>query len=161
MPVAELAVAVAPRTVSIVVAGIAAPAGSKSAFPNRKTGGVSVRDSSKRAKPWQAVVASAAKDAFAGALLAGPLHLEIVFVLPRPKGHYGTGRNAATVRPSAPIAPDVKPDLTKLVRGVEDALTGLVWRDDGQVVSQHTSKIYGEPAECRIDVSELHAVPVL
>ena len=149
------------RTVSLVVAGIAAPAGSKSAFPNRKTGGVSVRDSSKRAKPWQAVVSAQAWQAFGGPVLTGPLHLEIVFVLPRPKGHYGSGRNAAAVRPSAPIAPAVQPDLTKLVRGVEDARTGIVWRDDGQVVSQHTSKVYGEPAECRIDVSELDAVPVL
>ena len=149
------------RTVSIVVVGIAAPAGSKSAFPNRKTGGVSVRDSSKRAKPWQAVVSSAATDAFTGPLLVGPLALLIDFRLPRPKGHFGVGRNAAIVRPSAPVAPDVKPDLTKLVRGVEDALTGIVWRDDGQVVEQRTRKIYGEPAETHITVLELGQRPYL
>jgi Holliday junction resolvase RusA-like endonuclease len=36
----------------------------------------------------------------------------------------------------------VAPDTTKLVRSTEDALKGICWRDDSQVVYQVASKEY-------------------
>lgn len=145
------------RFVAFVVNGLAAPAGSKRGFVNRRTGGVIITDASKRSKPWQARVAAAAAEAMDGPLLDGPLELTLVFVLPRPKGHYGSGRNASSVRASAPAFPTVKPDVSKLVRAVEDALTGIVWRDDAQVIAQHAYKEYGEQARCMIEVGSLQA----
>lgn len=146
------------RFVTFTVPGIAAPAGSKRGFINRKSGRVIITDDSKRSKPWQASVADAATEAMDGPLLAGPLELILTFTVPRPQGHYGTGRNAGTVKQSAPLFPVVKPDVTKLVRAVEDALTGIVWRDDAQVISQHASKVYGEPASCAVEVLSLEPV---
>ncbi|MCR4339570.1 MAG: RusA family crossover junction endodeoxyribonuclease [Gemmatimonadaceae bacterium] len=52
----------------------------------------------------------------------------------RPAGHYGTGRNAGTVRPCAPEWPTTKPDADKLTRALLDALTGVAYVDDSQVV---------------------------
>jgi Holliday junction resolvase RusA-like endonuclease len=143
------------RAVTFTVPGVAAPAGSKRGFVNRRSGRVIITDDSKRSKPWQARVADAAIDLELAELLAGPLMLRLTFHLPRPAGHFGTGRNAGTVRPSAPEYPTVKPDVTKLVRAVEDALTGLIWRDDAQVVDQQASKLYGAPARCEIHVHEI------
>jgi Holliday junction resolvase RusA-like endonuclease len=40
--------------------------------------------------------------------------------------------------------PTVKPDLTKLLRAVEDALTGVVWRDDSQIIHQVVNKEYAD-----------------
>lgn len=137
--------------VAFTVYGIAAPAGSKT-VGKTKAGGHFLRDSSKRSYPWRRDVAQAAGLAMRGApLLDGPLALELRFCVPRPKGHYG----AKGLRPSAPAYPTVKPDVTKLVRAVEDGLTGIVWRDDSQVVVQAASKSYGEPARCEVAVAEI------
>lgn len=82
-------------------------------------------------------------------LLDGPLELLVVFTVPRPKGHYG----ARGLRPSAPEYPAVRPDVTKLLRAVEDACTGIVWRDDAQIIEQHATKRYGEPASAWVRVA--------
>ena len=41
--------------------------------------------------------------------------------------------------------PDRRPDLDKLCRACLDSLTGIVWRDDTQVVHLEASKDYGAP----------------
>lgn len=134
------------------------PAGSKNAFPfRRKDGstGVSVADSNRKSKPWQAVVASAARDAFNGTgLVDGPLMVQMVFYSPRPKGHYGTGRNAGKLKASAPTHPTTRPDVLKLARGCEDALTSVIWRDDSQIVSEYLFKRFGEPTRVEVKVFE-------
>lgn len=129
--------------VAFTVYGVAAPAGSKKGFYNAKARRVIVTDDSKRSRPWKAQVSDAAADAMDGReLLDGPLLLELTFWMPRPKGHMGAGKNAGTVRSSAPTFPTVKPDLLKLARAVEDALTGLVYRDDAQITSEILQKTY-------------------
>jgi Holliday junction resolvase RusA-like endonuclease len=139
--------------VEIVVYGIAQPAGSK--VPGRtKDGRLFVRDDAKHSRPWkQQVAATAGAQRGNTPTLAGPLSLDVVFYLPRPKGHYGT----KGLRPSAPAFPTVRPDATKLLRAVEDALTGIVWRDDAQIVTQTARKRFAEggPARTVIRVAQL------
>lgn len=65
----------------------------------------------------------------------GPVEVTCAFLFPRPKAHYGTGKNAARVRPSAPTRHTQTPDVDKLLRLVNDALTiAGVLEDDSQVV---------------------------
>jgi Holliday junction resolvase RusA-like endonuclease len=132
--------------ISFTVYGQPAPAGSKT-IGRGKQGQTFVRDSSKRSYPWKRDVAQAAGIAMQGrTLLDGPLHVEIYFYVPRPKGHFG----ARGLRPSAPEHPTVKPDVLKLARAVEDALAGVIYRDDAQIVSEVLGKRYGEPARCEV-----------
>jgi Holliday junction resolvase RusA-like endonuclease len=142
--------------VTFTVPGLPQPAGSKRAFAHRTTGRIVVTDANKNARSWKTDVAGVAAAAMRGApLLEGPLELAVIFHVPRPKGHYGTGRNAGAVRAAAPTHPTVKPDVTKLLRAVEDAMTGIVWRDDAQVVVQRAEKRYGEPARAVIAVAPI------
>ncbi len=139
----------------ITALGKPEPAGSKRAFPfKRKNGqmGVAVSDANPNAKSWQHCVASAAREVYQGDLLRGPLTLKVFFFLPRCKGHFGSGKNAGKLKAGAPLFPDKKPDATKLLRGVEDSLTGVVWLDDAQIVKQVVEKHYGEPARAEIVV---------
>lgn len=141
------------RGCAFVVYGVAAPAGSKTVWRG-KAGQVGVRDASKRSAPWKRLVAQEAGKAMEGAeLLEGPLSLHVSVMIPRPKSHYG----ARGLRPSAPSAPTTRPDLTKYLRGIEDAMTGIVWRDDAQVITQSAEKRYGEPARVHVRVLELEA----
>lgn len=144
-----------PRSFEFVVPGKPQPAGSKRAYA-KKGGGVIVTDDNPRAKPFQnAVNAEAVATLDGEAPLEGALRLTVVFILARPKGHYGSGRNSDRLRPSAPPFPTTRPDASKLVRAVEDALTGALFRDDAQIVSQHVGKRYGWPERTVVTVSEI------
>ena len=138
----------------VVVFGRPQPAGSKRAFTNRHTGRVNVVDAAKGSRAWKQEVTGAALKACGGVplLLDGPVVLDLKFFLARPKGHFRTGRNAHLLRDAAPGYPTTKPDTTKLLRAVEDGLTGVVWRDDSQVVYTIASKHYGTPERCEVRV---------
>ncbi len=147
------------------VLGRPQPGGSKRAFAVRKdgvpTGRIAVADANPKAKSWQREVKLAACDAVdAGTfvLLTGPLNVSMTFYVSRPKGHHRTGRSAHLLKDSAPPFPIVRPDSLKLARGTEDALTGLVWRDDAQVVDLDVHKRYGVPERCEVVVRYTPAV---
>lgn len=76
--------------------------------------------------------------------LEGAIGIEFVFHLPRPKSHYGTGRNAGVLKAGAPHHHTGTPDTSNLVKLVEDALNGLAWRDDAQVVRLVATKVYAD-----------------
>lgn len=38
-----------------------------------------------------------------------------------------------------------KPDVDNLAKAVKDALRGIIYRDDSQIVEAHLYKLYGEP----------------
>jgi len=72
-----------------------------------------------------------------------PLSITATFRFSRPAAHFGTGRNANTLRDSAPIHHHVKPDLDKLTRAIGDAIeaSGLV-RGDQQITAWNIAKRY-------------------
>lgn len=74
-----------------------------------------------------------------------PLLLIATFYVARPKGHYGTGRNADVLKPSAPALPTTRPDLSNLLKLFEDALNGYAFVDDSNLVDIHMRKRYGIP----------------
>lgn len=75
--------------------------------------------------------------------IVGAVELQVVFFLPRPKSHYGTGRNADVLKPSAPAHPTSPPDADKLLRSVGDSLTYAdVFGDDAQIVKIVARKEY-------------------
>ena len=136
--------------VVIRVLGQPAPQGSKKAFAIRKggqlTGRVAVVESSdKKVKSWRAAVVEAASEVKKWPMLEGPLFVGMTFYLPRPLSHYGTGRNAGTLRDSAPAYPSGRPDSSKLLRATEDALTTAgIYRDDAQIVTTRLAKRYAD-----------------
>lgn len=94
-----------------------------------------------------------------------PLRVVIEFRVARPQGHFGSGRNATALKPSAPLAPTTKPDLDKLVRCTLDALVTATKRgrvhhgiidDDSRIVEVSASKVYAEygRAGARVTIEE-------
>jgi len=147
-----------PRTLAeFFVPGVPAPGGSKTGFRHPSTGRVIVKEDCKRTPGWRACVALAARDAYRGEPSTRPIQFAVTFLLPRPKGHYGSGKNAAKLKPSAPRRHTVKPDALKLTRSTEDALTGILWRDDAQIVYEVIGKEWTTgQAGAHILVVELH-----
>jgi len=127
------------------VYGKAATAGSKKAFYNKKTQRAMLAPANANQKPWMDSVRAAFLDKYEGTpKMQGPVLLMLTFYFFRPGNHYGTGRNASRLKPWATKMSykATRPDLTKLLRAVEDALTGFAWQDDAQVVQQKVEKRY-------------------
>lgn len=108
------------------------PKGSRSVYRGRSV------ESSKRWPLWRKTVAEYAaaerlKRRFPR-FLNGPVSLTVTFYLPKPQ------------RPKHERHV-TKPDLDKLVRGVCDALTGIVWTDDAQVNTIMAVKRYVDNEE--------------
>lgn len=157
-------------TITFTVFGDAKPAGSKRAMPIYRKGAagrelvtrangspvIAIVDDNPKSRDWKNSVRSAARNAYRGELLRGPIKLLLIFYRPRNKGHFNsrgelnkTGREA-----THPIA---KPDVLKLARGVEDALTGVLYGDDAQICVEVLEKRWGEPARCEVAVESMVA----
>ena len=130
--------------IHFTVPGIAAPQGSKKAF-RTKGGRIALVESSPNVRPYRASVASAAYAAGAK-VLHGPISITVVFQFVRPKSHY-TAKGGLLF--SAPRYVG-KPDIDKLCRAVLDALTGIAYADDSQVVALDASKVYGPTSSTEI-----------
>lgn len=134
--------------------GIAAPGGSKKAFFNPKNPHrpIITDDAGEKNKTWRSVVAIAAREEYRGRpLLDEPLHVEFHFKFPRPKGHFRA--KDGSLKLDAPLFKTSMPDLTKLIRAAEDALTGILWVDDACIAIQVASKTYtAATAGCTIRV---------
>ena len=74
---------------------------------------------------------------------SGAVEVKIIFWFKRPVSHFGSGKNAGTLKPSAPGVPTTKPDNDNLVKHVMDCLNHCdVWVDDSYVVGIHAIKRY-------------------
>lgn len=81
---------------------------------------------------------------YKGKVLTGPLEIDFLFLLPRPKSHYGTGRNSSTLKKSAPRYHVCKPDKDNLEKFALDCMEGIVFKNDSQVYSGTAEKRYGD-----------------
>ena len=76
-------------------------------------------------------------------LREGPLWLGVECIFERPKSH----RRKSGLKPDAPEFPYAKGDCTNIAKGIEDALNGIGWLDDSQVVELAVRKRWAKPGE--------------
>ena len=135
--------------ITFTVTGAAAPQGSK-----RHVGRGVMAESSKRLKPWRSDVRDAAFMAMDGDPLAGPVAVAATFVYRRPAGHsLSDGISLSAAGKRAPYPPKGgRGDVDKLLRAVLDAMTGIVYADDGQVVVLRGLRAWGPRDEAIVVV---------
>ena len=134
---------VAQDVLELVVYGIPAPQGSKKGFYNKKTGRVQMKESSEKVTPWREDVRHAALaylEQHPMPPLDCALQVRMVFTLAKPASNPKTRRTW----------PQKYPDVSKLARSTEDALTSCgIWADDARVVDyDRLAKVFpGEDPE--------------
>lgn len=132
------------ESLSFIVHGRPQQQGSK-----RNVGRGIMIEANKNLAPWRDSAIHAARQAMQDHgedlfPLTCPVTVLARFVFPRPKSHYGTGRNAGVVKSSAPSVHTSPPDGDKLARAVGDVLTqsGLIL-DDRLIWKWEATKEYG------------------
>lgn len=126
-------------TVTFVVFGAPATKGSTVSFMSRR--GVITKADCKGLGAWTQAVGWAARAARVSLAPKGaPVKINAVFQFVRP------------ARAQGRAAPTVKPDLDKLARALLDALTGVAYVDDSQVVQLQLWKLYGAEARTTVIV---------
>ena len=123
------------RIVRFTVVGIAQPKGSVKAFVPKGWTRPVLTSTNPKVKGWQQLVAEQAQAVAQDGLFVGPVAIGVVFQLPRPQS-----------LPKRVLHHTKKPDLDKLARALKDALKGVLYQDDSQVVELHARKAYAAPA---------------
>ena len=100
-----------------------------------------ITSTNRNLKDWEHLVASEAQKLAPPTLWEGPVNLILRFYLPRPK-----------TLPKKIVWHTKRPDLGKLARACEDALTGIIWRDDSQIVHEVLVKEYGDPPSVEVEI---------
>jgi len=125
---------------SFTVLGTAAPQGSK-----RHVGNGVMLESSDRVRPWRQDVRFAALEKRPPDWdMTKPMRLLLEFRFSRPQSHFVTKKGVSHLKPNAPAQPVSARlgDIDKLSRAVLDALTGVAYLDDRQVIILEASKCY-------------------
>jgi Holliday junction resolvase RusA-like endonuclease len=116
------------------VYGLPQTKGSTKSFYVKALKRVVTTNDNKKNKAWAQCVSEVASQHRPPALLLGPLQLDAIFHMPKPK----------SLPKRKPSWPAKKPDADKLLRSLGDSLTGVIWRDDAQVVDCAVKKIYSD-----------------
>lgn len=84
--------------------------------------------------------------------LEGPLRAEVRLYFPIPKSE--TKGNARKMS-SGEIRPAKRPDLDNCLKAIFDALNGIAYDDDSQIVSVTCEKYYGKEPRAVVGVEEM------
>ena len=130
---------------TFTVYGVAQPQGSTRAFMPKGARFPVITSANAKLKPWRQEVAAMASLAVIGKpVLSGPIIVKADFIFLKPK----STKNSVVYKTT-------KPDLDKLIRGLLDSLTGIVFCDDSQVVRVSAFKAYGDVARTEVVVESL------
>lgn len=106
-----------------------------------------------KTREYEARIRAAAMDVMGGRKpLDGPIHLEIEAFMPIPESWSRSRKLEAGLHI---IMPTSRPDLTNIAKAAEDALNGVVWKDDSQIVQLISSKEYSILPRLRVKVRRI------
>jgi Holliday junction resolvase RusA-like endonuclease len=135
-------------SIKFTVIGCPQPQGSTKAFIPKGWNRAIITTANSKNKPWRQEVAGMAasymEERSLDLLEELPIQVNVEFFFEKPKSTKKTVMHKIT-----------KPDIDKLARSVLDALTGVVFKDDSQVVRCTLGKSFGSPARAEIEVTQV------
>lgn len=127
------------------VFGTPVPQGSTRAFIPKGWKRPIITAANAKTKPWRQEISGAALHAMERSgfqlIAEGAVILYVSFYFDKPKSTAKRITSKTT-----------KPDLDKLLRSVNDSLTGIAFKDDAQIISCMILKAFGSPARCEISL---------
>lgn len=130
--------------IQFTVLGEPVPQGSAKAWIPKGWTRAIITSDNKKLKPWRQAVSGCSYEAMQGrGQFDGAVEVVAEFFFTRPKS-----RKNALYKTTAP-------DIDKALRAILDGMTGVVFRNDAQVVQATCRKAFGSPARAEIQVREL------
>jgi Holliday junction resolvase RusA-like endonuclease len=104
---------------------------------------------------WRTAIATEARREYGSEPAPrGPVKLFAWLTWPRPLAHYRAGKPERGLRADAPLAKPSRPDVDKAARAILDALAGIAYVDDAQVVELTVRKLWGDSPGAVIAISD-------
>jgi Holliday junction resolvase RusA-like endonuclease len=88
-------------------------------------------------------------------LREGPISLVVKVYKPTLKSFSKKKKAAAE---AGQLRPTSKPDVSNYLKLIEDALTGVIWKDDSQIIDCSISKYYSETPRTEIQIKEMDVI---
>lgn len=141
--------------ISFTVFGTPQPQGSSRAFIPKGWKRPVITSANAKNKPWRQEIAGTALAEMEKANLRAaekgvPVTIEASFYFTKPKSARKRDLHKVT-----------KPDADKLARSLLDALTGIAFADDSQVIQIKATKLFGAPERVSVIVNFLEAWDVI
>lgn len=105
----------------------------------------------KKSKDYKDYVRLAAAEHAPAGLLEGPLGMVLTVYRSIPKSF---SKKKAALAEDGEIRPVSKPDVDNYLKGVKDALKGVIWKDDSQVVEVFAQKRYSSRPRIEVKIKE-------
>ena len=105
-----------------------------------------------KTKDYEQLVQLSYKSKHKGQAIEGPIKITITFFMYIPKN---TSKVRTEKKQRREILPTKKPDWDNMAKSITDALNGLAYKDDNQIVEAHVYKFYSEDPRAEIIITEV------
>lgn len=105
-----------------------------------------------KSREYKKHVKQVAEDYAPSEPLEGPLHVRMTFSRQYLKSWTKRQRMDAE---DGILMPITRPDLSNLCKGIEDALNGIMWKDDSQIIELMLAKIYSDEDYAEVEIRTL------
>lgn len=105
-----------------------------------------------KSRTYKAHVSEIGKEYAPEKPLEGPLMVRMIFYRRYLKSFTKQERRDAEDGIKLPIS---RPDLSNYAKGIEDALNGIIWKDDSQIVHLSLEKHYAERSYAFVEIQTL------
>lgn len=106
----------------------------------------------RKTKDYEKLVKYSFRNQYKGQALQGALKIRIDFYMYIPKN---TSKKRRKLKNDKEILPTKRPDFDNLTKSITDALNGLAFEDDKQIVEAHIYKYYSDVPRAEITIQEV------
>lgn len=103
-------------------------------------------------RQYKQAVAFCARNAYSDDPLTGAI--SVTMRIYRPIQKAGSKKLHAD-KEAGRVRPTVKPDVDNVYKAVSDAMTGIIWHDDNQIVQVNISKFYALRPHVEVEIEEI------
>lgn len=138
--------------ITIVVPGNPVGKGRPRAFQTRGPRRTIRMHTPEKTRNYEQTIALAGREAMQGRdPLGGPVSIQLSIFMPIPASWSKSKREAAA---AGGVMPITKPDASNVLKAVEDALNGIAYIDDSQIIDARISKRYSHEPRIEIAISQ-------